>query len=312
MSSLLTAFDPSASPSGKLTTNLGSDAGTLIVLNDSATNIYFQLEDGSRRLCPAQSWRRYDLPAGNNQITWTQISMLPLSVPESMVFAESYTQAEAACLPDVLPTSFVRAIQGNTSMSSASTFTVTGHDTWNITQDISGDLDFLDTTTGALFSMGRSGILVPPYLNVTNQIGEVGGQTTVGNLGVPVVVGQGIHVAVPTSSATMICSFLPPAAGLYRVSGVFNVSTSGGNLTFGALYYDPDMLSTLEAYFYSWGSGVVYPVELVAHPITAVGSYYCHSQCIYAGTSGAIVIQYQNTAISGLSDMVSGYIERLS
>lgn len=159
MSTLTTPFDPTATSSGMLTTNLSGNPGTLLLLNDSACNLTLTLANGSQRDLPAQTWRRLDLPQGDSAITWNRIGILLIAVPNSMVYGEAYQSGEE--ISEVFPASVVRAVGGLTSVGalSVSALLFPSPDNWQISEDGSGNLDITDSTTGNTYVLGRNGQL---------------------------------------------------------------------------------------------------------------------------------------------------------
>jgi hypothetical protein len=122
VSTYLTPFDPSASSGGTIDTALGKDRGTLLVWNDSATNIHVTLADGSRWPIPSGWARRLDVGPGNDPISWTQEMILPVVPPNSQVYIQSFSAAEAENIQEVYPAALVRSlsIPGSTVVATLS------------------------------------------------------------------------------------------------------------------------------------------------------------------------------------------------
>lgn len=337
MSQFLIPFDPSATASGNLITNLGQDAGVLLVLNDSAANVTLQFSDGSTRFLPAQSWRRVDLPAGNPVVAWTRQATLPFSVPVSQVYAESFTTGEE--IPEVFPASLVRGVIG--SMSIASEVSNTGNSpgtpivvsnsspgagSWALNNDGSGTEHLLDAgnfvsvinlVNGTNIAAALAAFGTPTDLTMTtfNGVGNFG-NTTIGALvsaGGIATIGHWVSVFhatrkhITTNGLQNICGGAAPLTGLYRVNGYIQKSNATASaLTLQATWEDPDD-STAHGQAFAVDVGGTYTALRGVATFTAT-VLPCFPFTFAALTGQNVLIQY-NDPSGTPNDNVSADIE---
>lgn len=93
-----------------------------------------------------------------------------------------------------------------------------GH-TWTLSQDVSGNLLLADTNTGKQWTFGNGGAFVIP-----GNLFSVGGQATVGSLGVSTVVRKIDDQVIAVTTETLLTSLTVPADAWYRISYSFNYS----------------------------------------------------------------------------------------
>lgn len=335
MSTYLTPFDPSATLSGQITTSLGTEAGTLLLLNDSATTIVLTLADGSRRPLPAQSWRRMDVAGGNNQIRWDQSMILPITVPNSLVYIEVFTGPEAEDINEVFPSSLVRgtSVTGGVTVNTLSNEggsvgtsvidigTATNPDLWHVFTDhfsIAVEQAGVAHTVltgqaaGSPLVIGQAGDVseVAGKLQADQGISQLGGINTSGPFGVPffgtVTTPGGTPIA--TTVATTIHTVTRSAQGVFRATMLADVAGTVNTITFTLTWTDPVagaltahfQQSTASAFTYINGLSVVTNNLVSGVPITFVAS---------AGTTSSLI--YQNS--SGVpNDHVWAFIEQLA
>ena len=168
------------------------------------------------------------------------------------------------------------------------------------------------STTKVPLGIGNSAAgIAQAWFGDSGNFGAIGGQTTAGNFGAPVIVAQALNVAVPTTGVHTILAFLPSAVGLYRISGYAQENNgSATTLTFSVQFQDPNAGGTSTEYF-SWSTTST-PAYLNALSVGAGGNLLSPPPIvIYANTGTNIGVQWNNSAGTP-NDHISVIIERLA
>lgn len=341
MSMLTQPFDPSAKTSGVLQTLLSgpSTPGVLLILNDSAVNLTLTLNDGQRDL-PAQTWRRIDLPDGDQTISWAQQSILNISPPNSQVYGEVYFAYED--ISEVFPASVIRAVVGVTNVATQVINTGNGAEAivvqatninngGSLTEfnDGSGSRKILDAgnvvtieffTAGTNLAEAVAAYGTPTDLTMTtfngegnfdgvslNSIKSMNGTTAAGPLWVPVQTSIRQHIT--STGLTNIISFSAPITGLYRISANFNKrNATSAAVTFEFTYTDPDDSSSHTIHLSADIAGTYTNFA----GSTTVGSAVAHCFVVEFPATVSTTISCQYNDPSGTpNDFVSAVIECL-
>lgn len=187
----------------------------------------------------------------------------------------------------------------------------------SVTTDSSGNVNLvtdLRPTTIAAFPAAVGAVDLPPLTNIAG----LGGQTSVGSFGAPVIVAQAPQTHVTSTAQQLILSYLPVANGFYRVSVSIDFNNATNTTLDAQLRWTSTISGVPTAYFTTntWqvASGINPDTVLKAVAVTGSASFVglaTQPLTIYASAGGAINMYYTDSAGTP-SDFVSVLIERLS
>lgn len=173
--------------------------------------------------------------------------------------------------------------------------------------DTSGELLIQVFPSTKVYKLDNSGSLTVP-----GTLLSVGGQASAGSFGTPVIVAQAINVNVTVTTDQTILSFTPPATGLYRVSLWAEVhGTNNGNNVARVVYTDGNQFNIFSQFFFGSQNNQA-PAVVNALAITKDQPFYTAAETIYASSTAAIVVHWQNSAAGTINDFVTALIERLA
>ena len=149
------------------------------------------------------------------------------------------------------------------------------------------------------------------------RVASLGGQTSAGILGAPVIIAQAVHVHVTATTVQTILTISAPATALYRVSGYIylNNGTQPQSITFGPQFTDPDAgvqngADIITQRELSTG-GFTVPTTAGANSPYNNGIIACAPYVFYAKAGTNINVVYQDPANTP-NDFVSALLERLT